>query len=144
MDIPGYENYTIDTTGNVYSKNSKKYLKSGYNMSGYRHIGLYKNKKCYRFLVHRLVALTYLPNPNNLPQVNHKNCIRYDNRLENLEWCDAFYNQKSINTTRNVGHIYKDFKKYRFQISINLKRIYYICPSENIAKNMREIFIDLL
>ena len=51
--------------------------------------GKQRTKKCY---AHRLVAETYLPNPQNLPEVNHINYIRNDNRLENLEWCDRLTN----------------------------------------------------
>lgn len=54
---------------------------------------LYKNTgKPYSIPVHRVVALAFLPNPGGLPQVNHKNENRADNRLENLEWCTASYN----------------------------------------------------
>ena len=52
-----------------------------------------KNKGVQKgFLIHRLVAETYLPNPNNLPQVNHKDEDKIHNWISNLEWCDAKYN----------------------------------------------------
>ncbi len=146
MDIKGFENYTIDTNGNVYSKYRKRYLIPQKSKDGYINVGLWNTieKKQVRLRINRLVAITYLPNPNNLPQVNHKNCNKADNRLENLEWCNSIYNYQSINKTGNVGHIEKHRQKYRFGITTYGKNVRYYCPSENIAKVMREIFIDLL
>lgn len=58
------------------------------------------NKKKYSRQVHRLVAKAFLPNPQNLPQVNHINEIHEDNRVENLEWCTAEYNLNYGNRNR--------------------------------------------
>lgn len=59
---------------------------------GYLRVGLGKKSLVKNFLVHRLVADAFIPNPNNLPQVNHKNSNKQDNRVENLEWCTNEYN----------------------------------------------------
>ena len=50
------------------------------------------NKITRSFYIHRLVALAFIPNPQGLPHINHKNEIKTDNRIENLEWCDSYYN----------------------------------------------------
>lgn len=67
-------------------------LKQFENHDGYMQIAFSVNGKVVSKLVHRLVAQTFLPNPDNLPMVNHKSCIRDDNRVENLEFCTASYN----------------------------------------------------
>lgn len=59
---------------------------------GYEKVTLCCYDKTIYTTVHRLVAEKYIPNPNNLPQVNHKNENRLDNRVENLEWCTPKYN----------------------------------------------------
>ena len=67
---------------------NNKILKGGYSHNGYKIVCL-KGKM---FRVHRLVAEVFIPNLNNYPQVNHKNEIKTDNRVENLEWCSSSYN----------------------------------------------------
>lgn len=97
-DIPGYEGlYQASNTGKIKSLNynntkKEKILKSKYDERGYLAIELRNKGKRFYTRVHRLVASAFLPNPDNLPQVNHKNEIKNDNRVENLEWCTNDYN----------------------------------------------------
>ena len=86
-DIKGYEGlYAITSCGKVWSYKSQKFLKPVDNGIGYLKVGLSKEgKKEYRF-VHRLVAEAYIPNPENKTDVNHKNEIKTDNYVNNLEW----------------------------------------------------------
>ncbi len=64
----------------------EKILKGGYMTAGYKSVVLCKNKIQKSFSIHRLVAIAFIPNPENKPQVNHKNGIRDDNREVNLDW----------------------------------------------------------
>lgn len=91
-DIKGFENYQISTNGRVWSKIKKKYLKGCSNRYGYLRVCLIKNKKQVEKKIHRLVAEAFIPNPENLPEVNHKDENKENNRIENLEWCNRAYN----------------------------------------------------
>lgn len=91
-EILGYEGlYEVSNTGFVRKVNSGHILKDRDNGRGYRYVRLH-NGSIYTVYVHRLVAKAFLPNPLGLPQVNHKNEVKDDNRVENLEWCTAKYN----------------------------------------------------
>tara|TARA_B100000902_G_scaffold166637_1_gene161458 strand:- start:33 stop:929 length:897 start_codon:yes stop_codon:yes gene_type:complete len=87
-ELEGFSNYKFSNTGKVWSKHYKKTLLFDLKNGGYAKISLYNDdeKKQKHFGVHRLIALTFIPNPENKPTVNHKNHNRADNRVENLEW----------------------------------------------------------
>lgn len=92
--IRQFPNYKIDRQGNVY--NSKGYrLKPETTNKGYLRVSLSDDERSHqRFSVHRLVAETYIPNPDNLPQVNHINENKTDNSVDNLKWCTQLDNLK--------------------------------------------------
>lgn len=86
-DIVGYEGiYQISNLGNVKSINKNSIMKPSKLPKGYLQIGLTKNGKRKYTSIHRLVAKTFIPNPNNLPCVNHKDCNTSNNNISNLEW----------------------------------------------------------
>lgn len=95
--IPGYPNYMASNLGNIKSLNYKgsrqeKILKPTLNAKGYYQLSLSNNGIPTKHKVHRLVAYTFLPNPNNYPHVNHKDEDKTNNAVSNLEWCDVKYN----------------------------------------------------
>lgn len=86
--IDDFENYSINENGEVKNNKTGIIRITSKNNRGYCQINLWKNNKGISFLVHRLVALAFISNPNNYKQVNHKNGIKTDNCIENLEWCN--------------------------------------------------------
>lgn len=86
-DIPGFLLHEISDHGNIRNKKTKRLIKLHKKKDGYVHVGLNRPKlPQVKRLVHRLVALTFLPNPDDLPEVNHKNHTEDYNWVENLEW----------------------------------------------------------
>lgn len=91
-NVVGYENYMVSNMGNIKSLYNGKILKQRKNNKKYLQVNLHKQGIIKTYLVHRLVAEAFIENPNNLPQVNHIDEDKTNNAANNLEYCDAAYN----------------------------------------------------
>jgi len=117
-DIPGIEVSTlgrVQTLDRVVSSEimtrftKGRILKQYINAYGYMQVNIPVDGKWATKRVNRLVAQTFIDNPENLPQVNHKDCNRTNNNIENLEWCTSSYNAKyrekfGVSQTKISGH----------------------------------------
>lgn len=133
-DVVGYEGlYQVSNWGRVKSLNynhtgKEKILKLGKNNFGYLRVSLCKNGKEKNHKVHRLVAEAWLPNPDNLPCVNHKDEDKANNRVENLEWCDRAYNCNYGSRGERISKALTNGKKSK--------------PVVGISPNTGEVIVD--
>lgn len=169
-NVLGYENkYQVSNLGRIKSllKKDKDFIlkEQTFNKTGYKNVDLCFNGSVKKKTVHRIVAISFIPNPENKPQVNHINGIKADNRVENLEWNTRSENQlhsiklglrstvgeKNSQSKLNeikVLNIFKDKSIYKeistkYNISIStisdIKRGYswtHITGLKNIKKNI--------
>ena len=131
-DIEGFEDYTIDEKGNIYSKRKRKYLKQTINKFGYCKVTLQKDKYKKVFSVHRLVAQAFIPNPKNKPQVNHIDSNRQNNNVKNLEW--VTHKEQKTHEIKN-GLCDKNIEALKIS---NKKRAIPIIFKENKYSSVRE------
>jgi len=130
--IKGYY-YSVSNLGRVRNdepyrrtnRNPDGILKPKKNKWGYFWVGLYKNGKRKYFFFHRLVAIAFIPNTKNKPYINHKNLIKTDNRVENLEWCT----QKE-----NIQHAIKNGIQYGLGAIGNI----WNCGSKHSQSKLKE------
>lgn len=124
-DIIGYEDlYQVSNLGNVKSlyhrgTGKERFLSHQLKKSGYLRVKLCKDGKRKFYNIHRLVATSFIPNPNNYPCVNHKNENKQDNRVENLEFCTVRYNN-----TYNNRHLKAAEKKSIPVYCIELNQVF--------------------
>lgn len=96
--IENFSNYSVSEKGQIKNTKTGRLLKLISDKDGYLCTLLKSDEGYYKkFSAHRLVAITYIDNPKRLPMVNHKDEIKTNNRVENLEWCDNIYNKTYSN-----------------------------------------------
>lgn len=124
-DVVGYEGlYKVSNTGLILGLKSNTYLKPRNSNLGYPRICLYKNRKKHYLSIHRLVAIAFLSNLNNYPEVNHKDGNKENNKVENLEWTTS---------SENIKHAFK------LKLRIPLKGE--DCPNSKLTeKQVKEIY----
>ena len=143
-DVCNYEGlYKIDENGNVFSVRNNKFLNTTVFPNGYEYVHLCNGKAKTKLLrVHRLVAEAFIPNPNDLPQVNHKDGNKLNNNVDNLEWVTASENQKhSVEVLHKQFHtrkvmcietkeVFNSLKEITEKTGINYKHISCCCKGK--------------
>ena len=146
-DIVGFEGlYQISDKGNVRSLdriiklyNGGQYKRKGKTLQPllskdkYYQIHLLKNGVAKTIKIHRLVATAFIPNPNHFAEVNHKNEIKTDNRVENLEWCTQEYN-KRYGTARQRMRLKMSKKVNQYDLNGNFIKTW--CGTREIERNL--------
>lgn len=98
--IENYNNYSVSNLGNVRNDKTGRILKPHIKPNGYKQVQL--GRKTIPQYIHRLVAIAFIPNIENKPQVNHTNGNKSDNRVENLEWVTASENDLAYGYTSRI------------------------------------------
>jgi hypothetical protein len=86
-DISEFPGYQISDSGEIFSTKTKRIIIQAFDKDGYVRTSLYRNGKRINVKAHRLVAIAFIPNPENKPIINHKDGDKTNNNVENLEWC---------------------------------------------------------
>lgn len=150
-DIEGYEGiYQVSNMGRVRSLPRKvwnytkpgRILKPGSKENGYLQVCLSNGSKCEKHAyVHRLVSAAFIPNPYNLPEVNHKNYDKTDNRVENLEWCTSRYNKAHFRKSPYAKNA--DKKKARTLVNKSIQYILTykdeVCRIYDLGYSIKEV-----
>ena len=134
-NIKGYEGlYQVSDCGRIKSLERDVYYPNGtihhlkekilapfLDKDGYQIVSLHKNRKMKTMKVHRLVAMAFLPNPENKSQINHKNEIKANNVVDNLEWCEASYN---INYGTRTARAVQNRRSYKLGNNPSAKPVF--------------------
>lgn len=113
-------------------------LKQHLNNNGYMQVGVSVKGKKFSLSVHRIVATCFLPNPDGLPEVNHIDCDRTNNKVSNLEWCTT---QENIAYRDKLGHTAKHNAPKKPVFAVNLKTLKTLC-FESQHEAARQLGVD--
>ena len=152
--IKGFENmYEISNYGiiksverNIICKDGQikpvksRELRQADNGTGYKFVHLWKNNKQHRYYVHRLVAETFIPNPNNLPEVNHIDNNKNNNNVNNLEWCNRLYNEQIDAITNEIIAKFESISDCERKLHINSAAIRKHIENNNIITKFGNTF----
>lgn len=146
-DLKNYEGlYKVSSCGRIIStKRYKKEAKYGHNTpKGYKFFIISKNKKTKSVLMHRIIAETFIPNPENKPYINHINGDRSDNRVENLEWCTerenvSHQNVRRRKTSKYVGVSWNKLN-CKWAATININKTNYWLGLHNTEESARQAY----
>ena len=152
-EINGFPGYFITEEGQVWSNYSNKFLHPTSNSRGYLTVTLTGHKTR---TIHRLVAEAFIPNPNNLPYVNHKDENKTNNSVTNLEWCTAQYNRNYGQAPKKYAikrgfpvlcietqQIYYSIREAGRQTGIDFSSIYKVCcGKQNTAGNYHWQYVE--
>lgn len=131
-EVVGYLNYLVSAEGEVLNINTGRILSQSVNPKGYRLVSLGKNGKYKQYLVHRLVAKAFIPNPDNKPVVNHKDSNRGNSNRSNLEW---------VTHKENSEHMVNNFRSPTQTMTILLDKTgNEICVFPSEARCLRYIY----
>ena len=139
--IDGYSNYAIDENGTVYNIKKCTKLKPYAAKNSYVRVQMVSdNKTSKKEYLHRIIAKTFIPNPNNYEIINHKNLDKQDNRIENLEWCTQQQNMihnadnksfkrkvMQLDTKHNIINTFDSIKQASISLNINNTSIIHCC-----------------
>jgi len=128
LPVLSYPDYMVYEDGRIWSSKTNKFLKPAYTKNGYASVELFNQEGSKRLLIHRLVASAFIPNPDNLPQINHKDENPKNNHVDNLEWCSARYNM-NYGVGAKTRHLKIDYTKP--------------CYKENAIKNGKKVSIPV-
>lgn len=140
--ISEFPNYSVSDCGRIKNNINGNILVGGKDRDGYRQVTLSYDGRQYNRRICRLVAIAFIPNPNNLPQVNHKNENRDIDTVDNLEWCTSKYNNnygsRTQKTRRKVRCVenntsYNGVRVASRELNIPYQNIIKSCQTGNIA-----------
>lgn len=135
--IDEFPTYSVSDKGNVRNDKRNYILQGGYDKDGYRQVTLSYNGKQYNRRICRLVAIAFIPNPNNLPQVNHKDENREHDWANNLEWCTSTYNNNYGMRTQATRRLVKCVETGKIYEGVRVASRQCNIPHQNIGKSCR-------